>query len=143
MRVKHRQGSFKPEYIIPQMVLNWIASQDSIDVVAYESTHVDHSSPRATTFLANYAFPVRASTDNDLCDALKSKFRMTEPMPWPLLLSINPLAAKAFGNYELDVHPALLTMNYGSDFGKVESALEAMAIRSEHVADAEDDGRIT
>lgn len=143
VRVKHRQGFFKPEYIIPQMVLHWIASQNSIDGVAYESTHVDHSSPRATVFLANYAFPARARVDNDLCDSLRSKFRMTEPMPWPLLLSINPLAAEAYGNYELNVHPSLLTMNYGSDFGKVESALDVMAKRSEYAAGAEDDGRIS
>jgi hypothetical protein len=66
IRVKQRTGSFKPEYIIPQMVMQWIAARDEIDGVAYESTHINIKTPRSIPFLSNYAFPARESKNNDV-----------------------------------------------------------------------------
>lgn len=128
IRVKERDGAFKPEYTIPQMVLQWIATDESIDGVAYQSTHVIHTSPSATRPLANYAFPSRDISDSGLCSSLKKKFRMTDPMPWPLLQSVRPIVDVSRDQYALNLHPALPATLMDTDFGHVEACLSAIGI---------------
>ncbi len=39
--VKHRDGSFKEEYVIPQLLLQWVIKDDDIDGIRYESCYSD------------------------------------------------------------------------------------------------------
>lgn len=40
IKVKHREDSFKPEYIVPQLLLQWIRNNQEIDGIRFSSTHI-------------------------------------------------------------------------------------------------------
>jgi len=84
--VKRRvgQGSFFPQYIVPQMLLQWIRQEDEIDGIRYFSTHT----PRGAFAFYNYAFPVRNIKHEGRCSYLRDKFRLTDPISWALLSQI-------------------------------------------------------
>lgn len=46
--VSDNQATFKPEYIVPQLVLQWVTSQENVDGIQYPSLHVDHDKVDST-----------------------------------------------------------------------------------------------
>ncbi|MFW1494652.1 hypothetical protein ACEV9S_24505, partial [Vibrio parahaemolyticus] len=44
IRVKNPSDNFKPEYIIPQLLLQWARDYKSIDGIRYTSTHIEATS---------------------------------------------------------------------------------------------------
>jgi hypothetical protein len=81
IRVKNRDDTFKPEYIIPQLLLQWIRNNHIIyDGVLYNSTHVDtFNSEERGTFI-NYVIPVKGNRGEGFCPALLGFFKSTEPI---------------------------------------------------------------
>ncbi|MGD1063899.1 MAG: hypothetical protein ABR860_11620 [Terracidiphilus sp.] len=86
VRVKHRGNPFVPEYVIPQLLLQWIQSEPDFDGVRYFSTQVAQyvDDPRPA---ANYVFPVRTSSQTGFCEELSRKFLLSRPMSWQILES--------------------------------------------------------
>jgi len=41
VKVKNIEDDFKPEYIIPQLLLQWVRERDDIDGISYQTTHID------------------------------------------------------------------------------------------------------
>ena len=78
------QGSFFPQYIVPQMLLQWIRQENEIDGVRYFST----LTPRGAFAFHNYAFPVRDIKHEGRCSYLQDKFRLTDPVSWAVLSQI-------------------------------------------------------
>ncbi|WP_254511388.1 RES domain-containing protein [Anatilimnocola floriformis] len=85
--VKHRDSPYKPEYIFPQTILQWITKEHEFDGVCYFSTHVD-----AVTSIplppCNFVFPARQIKAKGRCGHLRSIFKMTSPHGWQLLSAI-------------------------------------------------------
>jgi len=76
--VKYREGKFKPEYIISQLLLQFVAEETELDGIMYPSTNVDYS--KLTNVPAyNYVFPVKTVLEQGFCPILKEKFSITEP----------------------------------------------------------------
>lgn len=71
-------GSFKPEYIIPQMLLQYIATRDIVDGIMFPSTKVDYNSIKEVPAY-NYVFPVKSVAEKGYCAELINIFEMTEP----------------------------------------------------------------
>lgn len=70
---------FKPEYIIPQLLIQFVQFQKSdIIGIKYPSTKVDYSKLENTTAY-NYAFPVKKSSKDGFCKTLVDTFQLTEP----------------------------------------------------------------
>nr|WP_288835555.1 RES domain-containing protein [uncultured Flavobacterium sp.] len=89
--VKNINGSFKPEYIIPQLILQWITNTEDIDGIRYFSTK--HSGTTPVMFfgnLANVVIPIKKSNHNGLCDTLKKKIELTSPISYEYAQLINP-----------------------------------------------------
>ena len=81
------KDSFKPEYIIPQQMLQWVVQErKDIDAIRYFSTKMDPHS-RDSILQTNYVFPARTLAPTGHCSTLKSKFRLTHPISWTLLSS--------------------------------------------------------
>lgn len=81
-KVLNREDTFKPEYIIPQLLMQWINTND-IDGIVYSSTHLN---PRlgAGNF-HNYVIPVRsANRECGLCPILTDMFHSTDVLPMQL-----------------------------------------------------------
>jgi hypothetical protein len=76
--VKHPNAPFKPEYIIPQMLLQYVSQGDEFDGIMYPSTKVDYMRLQNLKSY-NYIFPVKTNSRTGYCPILKSAFRLTEP----------------------------------------------------------------
>lgn len=76
--VRNYDDSFKPEYILPQLLLQWVREEKEIDGIAYQTTHMDFSNCLSKGEFLNIVLPVSNSKIRGLCDDLKNKFKITE-----------------------------------------------------------------
>ncbi len=127
-KTRYPDAPFKPEYIIPQILLQWISQQEDIDGIRYFSTHVDwiHDDPH---WNCNYVFPAKKFSEKGRCSHLRSLFKLTEPASWQLLLASGMEGVRTGGDMlvECQLAPGV-TGRYGfSDFGKLEARLNTRA----------------
>ena len=83
--VRHRDSPFKPEYVIPQMLLQWVRENGDCDGICYSSSNVRVASTEYPPAVWNYAFPAKTSKPAGWCNHLCSLFKMTTPCGWELL----------------------------------------------------------
>ena len=83
-KVLHSLSPFIPEYIIPQLLLQWIRNESDFDGVCYFSTRTAQYLSPATP-ATNYVFPVKTKSAVGLCQELTRRFELTTPMAWPIL----------------------------------------------------------
>lgn len=84
VKVKDKSDTFKPEYIIPQLILQWIRNNDILDGIQYKSTHISSKVFNENTELINLVLPVKTSKDKGLCKELLNCFESTEVISWNL-----------------------------------------------------------
>lgn len=85
VKVNNYDDSFKPEYIFPQLLLQWIRNNKSIDAIKYNSTHINYDGIETKGDLYNLVFPVKENKDFGHCRELLSMFEMTETISNQLL----------------------------------------------------------
>lgn len=90
-KVYNNDGCFKPEYIIPQLIMGLILSSNRKKKececgpnslawgVAYTSTHLSDDYPYKEDYLENIALPV-VDTENEYCGFLTSLFMISDPI---------------------------------------------------------------
>jgi hypothetical protein len=129
VRVLYRDEAFKPEYIIPQLLLQYVKEDthnNNIDGIRYFSTHFGN--PAGSLALAsNFVLPVKTNGATGLCTTLRPLFRMTEPMSWQVALRMqlppgNPPTATALVEL-LKGWPCQYT---NTDFGAMEEGSSGM-----------------
>jgi len=77
IKTKHPNGTFKPEYIIPQMLLQYINDKDDIDGIKYFSAKVNYVQLKNFTCY-NYVFPPKTNKQKGFCNKLSDTFYLTE-----------------------------------------------------------------
>lgn len=125
--VRHRDAAFKPEYIVPQVLLQWITKEKRFDGVCYFSTHVQAVSSQSLN-TSNLVFPVREIKATGRCSWLRGLFKMTEPMSWQLLRAINMPGTYAVKNLDYEFIPGKKENYCTTEFGIVEAKLDQLAI---------------
>jgi RES domain len=128
--VKHRESPFKPEYIFPQTVLQWVSKNEPFSGICYFSTHVDDTTGHHLA-RCNLVFPTRVVKAKGRCNLLRSLFRMTIPHSWELLRAIQagptlPIPGIAF---DFEFIPGRKEPYYETEFGKVQTNLNKEAVR--------------
>lgn len=88
-----RDETFKPEYIIPQMVLQWVIESDNIDGVQFKSNRIKYNSTNVGSF-NNVAIPVKEIKEKGYCNYLSNKITFSEPLSWSLLDISEPISNK-------------------------------------------------
>ncbi|SHJ10053.1 RES domain-containing protein [Hymenobacter daecheongensis DSM 21074] len=78
IRTKEIHGTFKPEYIIPQLLLQYVTKNKDVDGIMFPSTKVDYTTIDGVTAY-NYVFPVKQVASQGLCSELVNTFVLTEP----------------------------------------------------------------
>jgi len=80
VKVKQSKGKFKPEYIIPQMLLQYVKNDSrQLDGICYPSTKMNYEVfQELTTY--NFVMPPRVFK-NDYCEYLRSHFLISNPQP--------------------------------------------------------------
>ena len=85
IKVKDYSDSFRPEYIIPQLLLQWIRQNKELDGIKYNSTHIETGLLKSTGDLYNLVLPVKENKDEGYCTHLVNTFEVTETISWQLL----------------------------------------------------------
>lgn len=84
-KVFDRKNPFKPEYIIPQLLLQIVRSEkDGINGIRFSSTHVNLNIYEHEGEFYNFVIPVQSECDDGYCKGLISTFKMTDVVPWQL-----------------------------------------------------------
>jgi|TARA_B110000902_G_scaffold86485_1_gene102632 hypothetical protein len=84
VKAKNSSDTFKPEYIIPQLLLQWVRNNDRLDGIKYKSTHINANLYKKEGKLSNLVLPVKQNKNSGHCNKLKSMFKMTEVTSWQL-----------------------------------------------------------
>ena len=99
----------KQEYIIPQLLMNWILDCTDCDGIRYFSSKMDKYYREAKPGV-NFAFPATINASKGYCDKLAKKFILTEPQMFTL--------KDNYDNISLDD-----SEYQNTDFGKIEIGL--------------------
>jgi hypothetical protein len=139
IRVKNVKDIFKPEYIIPQLLLQWIRQNKEIDGIRYWSTHVNQNPINFKGEYYNVVLPVKENKERGLCNSLKEKFEITENVSWQLLEFMLGGAEReeareedAILNSKMDYLELIKDIQYpysSSAFGKIEKHLFYLATK--------------
>lgn len=123
IRVPDRAIPERPEYIVPQLVLEWIAKTRSFHGVRYFSTHYEEYPDNPKTYM-NYAFPVATTATSGHCAELARLFELTEPTLWPHAKNLTPaIVARPIYKTRNTIEMAL-----ENEFGRVEDALFGLSV---------------
>jgi hypothetical protein len=85
VKTASNDGSFYPQYIVPQILLQWVCDERKVDGIRYFSTRT----PRGGYPYYNCAFPARNIRHEARCSYLRGKFKLTDPIAWSILREID------------------------------------------------------
>ncbi len=127
IRVKHPEDAFKPEYIVPQLLLQWIR-QSKYDGICYFSTRIDNITDENLELFRNYAFPVKDRLAQGICQRLANKFKIrTNAIPWQLFQlhkESSGILASEVRNHPLEIVKGVQPIPYSrTDFRLFEELL--------------------
>lgn len=127
VRVWHKDAPFKAEYVIPNLLTQWVKLSCKCEGVRYFSCLVDKYG-ESIAAVANYAFPCHDLQHGDYCKSLRAWFELTDPIGWYGALTPafpSGLPRKDF-QMSLDNCPVM----YGStDFAKIEMGLSSISVQ--------------
>ncbi|HDX9654084.1 TPA: hypothetical protein ROY23_004600 [Bacillus wiedmannii] len=125
VRVKNTTDTFKPEYIIPQLLLQFIRYDGFFDGVSYFSTKVDNYSATTAVLYKNFAFPVQDGATKGLCSKLQSKFDVSDAVPWKMYKdSYHCLPHEGDKRIEHEFIDGMSLLYSSTDFSKLETFLQ-------------------
>ena len=81
--------AFKPEYIVPQMVLEWVRQNKNLDGIIYFSTKINNETEEALGFYCNYAIPIKSVKKKGHCPTLIERIELTTPTSSKILNLLN------------------------------------------------------
>jgi len=119
IRTKYSDAPFKPEYIIPQFIMQWIKDHNEVDGIKYFSSKLSSMEPEINSTYTNIAIPVKSSKKDGHCEILKEKYILTEPINMKLLFNNEP-------NFERSYTPkdAMYWLNkHGTAIGKIDNGM--------------------
>jgi hypothetical protein len=141
-KVFNPNAHFKPEYVFPQMIMQWVMTTDDINGVKYISTKFKQSKFELLNLeeLTNYAIPVRSYKEAGYCDIISESFALTKPISWEIINLIDPSKATLKIDLKNDISgkrpvPPIFQINFINEkpiqywntaFGKLEHELSQM-----------------
>ena len=121
--VRDEEAPFKAEYIIPQIVLQWVSEEDRCEGVRYFSVNIDQYYDSHIA-CANFVFPSKARSDDGICPTLRGRFEMTEPVAWQIASSLSmPASPTGVANFEIELIRGVRTPYVTTMFGGMEAKL--------------------
>jgi len=134
IRRLHASSPFIAEYIVPQLLLQWVTRPDKhsgrrTDGIVYFSVNADPI-PDWDQALLNFVFPAQHSQADGHCAALKAKFELTEPASWQILESSNVLGVPTkHASMSIPIVKDVHVHYQRSPFGIVEQVLNSFPLR--------------
>jgi hypothetical protein len=84
IRRKHGDSPFIAEYVVPQLILQWITNSNVHDGIRYFSVNLP-AYINNPAMACNYVFPARQSAAQGHCATLRAKFEMSPPLSWQIV----------------------------------------------------------
>jgi hypothetical protein len=129
IRRTHRNAAFVAEYMVPQLLLQWLSKQSAggIDGIAYSSVS-SRSYADYPALIANVVFPTREFAPSGYCTRLAGKLTMTEPIAWDFRSGRLDLTRPCHAGALVDFffYPGTRLPYSGSCFCEIESELCSM-----------------
>lgn len=129
IKVRLKDAAFKPEYIIPQLLLQYVEDH-KIDGIKYPSTKADYK--RLSHVSAyNYVFPVKTIKKKGYCDKLLGAFKSTAPtsLEWEALKynasNLRPITPNGNSNEKIEFIDGEQSPYYSTAFGRLEAYLQS------------------
>jgi len=82
VKVQNPADHFKPEYIVPQLLLQWVRNTNDVDGIKYNSTNISGKKTSLTGQYHNFVFPVKERGVSGLCNELLNSFQISDPISW-------------------------------------------------------------
>jgi hypothetical protein len=138
IKVRGDDNTFKPEYIIPQLLLQWI-NKNKLDGIKYSSTHINTAEKRHEAHFYNLVIPVKEfKKDEGYCGTLVGTFACTEVLPMQLRAfatvshqfqgQSSPSTAVNPDVLTLELVRGQETMYWSTSFGVLEHALKGLKL---------------
>ncbi len=130
LQVHEQNESFKQEYIIPQLLLQWVMRQRDIAGIRYFSNKTAVFPTTLFTKYSNYVFPPR-NMQGEHCSDLRKWFKLTNPVIPTSLDLFNTIENYELGKTKLD-NPYIDSENGSgidykeTDYGKIELAMREL-----------------
>lgn len=119
IKVLNNDATFKPEYIIPQYLLEWVRQNKELNGIKYFSvkTHL-HQNIDYSSFI-NIVIPVQEIKDTGYCSHLTNSFAYTNPRCFADIDTTNTIPQEEIENYIMNYrHATSLLLNDLKDFEK-------------------------
>ena len=130
IKVGFPDSPFKPEYVIPQIILQWVKNNINIGHrkvigVSYSSTKIQDYKNGFYGFFYNTAIPIHHSNKSGFCDVLSKQFCLTKPINFREALKLDTNVIQQGQVKSVEMNGA--TIEYiKSDFGKIEQILSEL-----------------
>lgn len=130
IKVKNPEGHFKPEYIIPQMLLQLFSADMTIDGIKYPSSKVNYDLLHNVQAY-NYVFPVKKTLRAGLCADLVNTFHLTEPTSWGIeeLMGNDDTSDSAISEEKIALTNHEKRVYSITSFGKLEERLKNRTVK--------------
>lgn len=125
-KVGYQDSPFKPEYILPQIVFQWVKNNvklggKSIIGIEYPSTKAEHDK-----HIYSIVVPVKSTSPTGYCQHLKMMFNLTKPLSFHEALNSKIIVSGNWNNLK-SITLDGLTVDYSqTDFCKVEMILRSI-----------------
>ena len=130
--VEHPNSSFSIEYVVPNLVLQWISKEkEALFGIMYLSTKTEQL--RNNDVGINFVFPPKTETVTHMgfCPKLNSMFEWSKPISWQLLNAINHNSAdeRNIPRMELsdDLESQIIRKYEATKFHEMENKLRKLA----------------
>lgn len=87
---KEENTPFKPQYIISQLLMQWVKKYEGVDGIKYFSSKMPLSEAEINSTFNNLALPVKTNKAKGLCDELSKEFKATEAINLENILKREP-----------------------------------------------------
>jgi hypothetical protein len=123
VRVRYREEPFKPEYVVPNLILQWITNTRQFDGVRYFSMNVDvnYNDPMAC---ADFVFPAQTSAASGFCPRLAAAFHLSQPVPWRLATGLQgAMGIPPHCNWKIELIKGLRVDYIKTEFGAMQAKI--------------------
>lgn len=84
IKVLEDKAVFKPEYILPQLLLQWLRNENKQDAIMFSSTHINLNQKQSEGKFCNLVLPVKTNENYGYCGELYNMFTLTDVVSWQL-----------------------------------------------------------
>ncbi len=102
LRSSNPSAPFQREYIIPQLLMQWLMEQSDFDGIQYFSNKAVSQKTGDFSKFINYVFPPKMINTGEYCTRLTKAFRVSETFTYPEMVKLDPNESY-LGNVQMNV----------------------------------------